>query len=70
MVKDGVCTECGDGVLNNGEHIDPERHLRNKAMQIVWEVLRFYGEDAEEAECIADDIIGVLEVEECLRLQN
>jgi len=26
FVKDGVCLSCGDGVLNSGEHIDPERH--------------------------------------------
>jgi len=25
-VRNGVCLICGDGVLNNGEHIDPERH--------------------------------------------
>lgn len=25
-VRGGVCLICGDGVLNNGEHIDPERH--------------------------------------------
>jgi len=24
--KNGVCLICGDGVLNSGEHIDPERH--------------------------------------------
>lgn len=25
-VRGGVCLLCGDGVLNSGEHIDPERH--------------------------------------------
>lgn len=25
-VRDGVCLLCGDGVLNSGEHIDPDRH--------------------------------------------
>ncbi|AWN07700.1 hypothetical protein HOT31_gp029 [Microbacterium phage Hendrix] len=25
-VREGVCLLCGDGVLKNGEHIDPERH--------------------------------------------
>lgn len=25
-VREGVCLECGGGVLNNGEHIDPSRH--------------------------------------------
>lgn len=26
-VRQGVCLVCGDGVLNSGDHIDPERHL-------------------------------------------
>lgn len=25
-VREGVCLLCGDGVLNSGEHLDPERH--------------------------------------------
>jgi len=25
-VRNGVCLVCGGGVLNSGEHIDPERH--------------------------------------------
>lgn len=25
-VRNGVCLICGDGVLNDGSHIDPERH--------------------------------------------
>ncbi len=31
FVRDGVCLTCGDGVLSNGEHIDPDRHMAETA---------------------------------------
>lgn len=52
-VRNGVCLVCGDGVLNSGKHIEPERHHRQAILNVLGqgEHAPMYDHDERDGSC-------------------